>query len=66
MRARAKLGRPPLAEGKAKAAMFTIRLAPDERAAIERASKARGMRASQWAREVLLLASRGDNDISAK
>lgn len=57
MKARAKLGRPPLAAGKAKAAMFTLRLTPDERAAIERAAQRVGKSASQWAREMLLAAS---------
>jgi hypothetical protein len=51
------MGRPPLPKGKVKAAMFCIRLSPDEREAIERAAQKADERASEWARRILLSAA---------
>jgi hypothetical protein len=51
------MGRPPLAEGKAKEIVFTLRLSPEERDEIVEASKRVGKPARVWARDVLLLAA---------
>ena len=45
-----KPGRPPLPEGNAKAVMLRVRLTPDERAAIEKAAKAKNQTVSEWLR----------------
>lgn len=49
-----KRGRPKLAPDELKKTIFSIRLSPEERAAIEGAAKLIGVRASDWARSVLL------------
>lgn len=51
---RPRMGRPPKAPGDAKASTFSVRLRADERAAIEVAAKRAGVKASEWARQVLL------------
>lgn len=47
-------GRPPLPEGTRKAAIFSIRLSPDERVLVDVAAAAFGLKASDWARKVLM------------
>lgn len=49
-------GRPPLAEGAAKARMFALRLTSEEHLAIEAAAARAGKPVTQWAREALLAA----------
>ena len=49
-----KRGRPRLAEGLAKGAIFSIRLSPDERGRIGMAAAQRHIAPSEWARAVLL------------
>jgi uncharacterized protein (DUF1778 family) len=51
---KAKMGRPKLADGKAREVVFTLRLSPEERAAIEVAAKIAGKPVTQWARSALL------------
>ena len=53
-----RMGRPPFAEGVAKAVLFSMRLAPSEREAIEEAAERAEMSASEWAREALIAASK--------
>jgi uncharacterized protein (DUF1778 family) len=55
---KARMGRPPLAEGKARDIVFTLRLAPDERDAIEAAAERAGKPVTQWARELLIGAAK--------
>lgn len=52
-----RVGRPKLTEGAARAAMFTLRLKPAERDAVEAAAQAAGLSASEWARKQLLAAA---------
>jgi len=47
----------PRAAAEARGAIFSIRLTADERAAVERAAEAAGVKASEWARGVILAAS---------
>lgn len=47
-------GRPKLPEGAARAAVLTLRMAPDEKQAIEEAAEAAGVGVSEWAREMLM------------
>jgi uncharacterized protein (DUF1778 family) len=47
------IGRPKLPRGKVKE-VFTLRLAPEERKAIEKAAKVAGLRATEWARNAML------------
>ena len=51
-----KAGRPPLPKGNAKAVMLRVRVTPDERQAIERAAKARNLKAAEWIRSTLATA----------
>jgi len=51
---RVRMGRPPKAPGDAKASTFSVRLRADERAMIEAAAERAGVKASEWARRVLL------------
>jgi uncharacterized protein (DUF1778 family) len=53
------MGRPPLADGKARGIVFTLRLSADERDAIETAAEQTRKPVTQWAREILLEATRG-------
>jgi len=53
-----RIGRPPLPEGKARGAVFTLRLSDDERATIEAAALRNGKPVTQWARDALLTAAR--------
>jgi hypothetical protein len=48
------MGRPAVA-GKARGAIFSVRLTPEERRIVERAAGRQGRKASEWAREVLAL-----------
>ncbi len=57
MSRKARMGRPPLAVGEAKATMFSLRLTPEERDAIGEAAKRVGKPVTQWAREALLSAA---------
>jgi predicted HicB family RNase H-like nuclease len=65
---KARMGRPPLAEGKAREIVFTLRLSPEERDAIVAAAARMGNPVTQWARGALLAAAahpdqrRGDQD----
>lgn len=47
-------GRPALAKGEGKAAIFSVRLSPEEREQVEKAGLAMGLKASAWARLVLI------------
>jgi predicted HicB family RNase H-like nuclease len=49
-----KMGRPRFPKGKARGAIFAVRLSPVEREAIEKAAEQEKMSASEWARRVLL------------
>jgi predicted HicB family RNase H-like nuclease len=51
------MGRPPLAEGRVKGIIFTMRLNPEERDAIVAAAEREGKPVRQWAREALLRAA---------
>jgi hypothetical protein len=51
------MGHPPKAPGDAKAFTFSVRFRADERAAIEEAAERAGVKASGWARRVLLEAT---------
>jgi uncharacterized protein (DUF1778 family) len=53
------MGRPPLAEGKAKGIVFTLRLSQDEQSALVAAAERAGKPVTQWARNVLLAAAVG-------
>lgn len=55
-----KRGRPKLSPEERKRTIFSIRLSPEERAAIETASERNGQKASDWARTVLLEACQHD------
>lgn len=48
------MGRPPSPPGTAKASTFSVRLTADERAMVEDAAERAGVKASEWARRVLL------------
>jgi predicted HicB family RNase H-like nuclease len=50
---RAKVGRPKLAKGEAKAIVLQSRVQPSEKAAYQRAAKSEGKDLSTWIREVL-------------
>jgi len=50
-------GRPRLTNGSTKACIFSVRLSRSERDAIEAMAKVVGMKASDWARGVLLAAA---------
>ena len=54
---RRRMGRPPLAEGKAKGSLLSVRLSPDERRALEGAAGRAGEKLSEWARKRLLAAA---------
>jgi predicted HicB family RNase H-like nuclease len=54
---KARMGRPPLAEGKARGVVFTLRISAEEREAFTAAAERTGQPVTQWAREALLLAS---------
>jgi hypothetical protein len=54
-------GRPKLLKAERKAAIFSVRLAADEREAIEQAAQASGLKAAAWARMVLLAAARPES-----
>lgn len=47
-------GRPPLSPSERKAAIFSVRLSPEELVQVEAAAKAQGIKPSKWARQVLL------------
>jgi hypothetical protein len=51
-------GRPALAKGEGKAAIFSVRLSPEEREQVEQAAKGLGLKAAAWARFVLLEVAR--------
>jgi hypothetical protein len=50
-------GRPSLPKAERKGAIFSVRLSPEERAQVERAAQALGLKAAAWGREVLLEAA---------
>jgi hypothetical protein len=50
----AKRGRPPLADGKGRDVLFTIRLTRAERAAIAKAAASTGKPETRWARDTLV------------
>jgi hypothetical protein len=50
---KAKVGRPPLAKGEAKAIVLQSRVQPAEKANYQKAAKAAGLDLSAWVREVL-------------
>ena len=47
-------GRPALAKGEGKAAIFSVRLTQEERARVEQAAQSLGLKGSAWARLALL------------
>jgi len=51
-------GRPRLSEDAAKGKIFSIRLGPAERAAVDLAAERSGRKASDWARDLLLAAAK--------
>ena len=51
-----RMGRPAVA-GKARGAIFSLRLTPEERKAVERAATKQGRKASDWARELIVNAA---------
>lgn len=51
-------GRPPMANGVAKLATFSVRLTPEERAALDAAATAVDLSSSEWARRVLVAAAK--------
>ena len=51
---KARMGRPPLADGKTKAIVFTLRLSVEERQAIVAAAERAGAKPTLWARGVLV------------
>lgn len=63
VRKKARMGRPPLPKGTAKASMFCIRLSPSEREAIERAAAANDLTVSEWARKMLLANANTDEGV---
>ena len=52
-----RIGRPPLAAGKAREIVFTLRLTETERDIIVAAAERAGMKPTLWARESLLRAA---------
>jgi len=56
---RARMGRPPLAEGTARTQVFSIKLSAEERAAIEAAAERAGQQVTRWARDALVSAAVG-------
>jgi hypothetical protein len=54
---RARIGRPPLAEGKARDIVFTVRVSPEERQAFVAAAERSGQPVTQWARDALVFAA---------
>jgi hypothetical protein len=52
------MGRPPLAKKERKAAHLSVRFTEDEHRGVERAAKVAGVPVSEWARSVILAASR--------
>lgn len=52
------MGRPPLPDDARKGHMFRIRMTQGERDDIDRAAEAQGESASEWARKLLLRASK--------
>ena len=54
---KARMGRPPMAEGEAKGVIFTVRLNPQERDALVAAAERARKPVRQWAREALLAAA---------
>ena len=52
------MGRPPLAKRERKATHLSVRFTEDEHRGVERAAKAAGVAVSEWARSVILAASR--------
>jgi hypothetical protein len=52
------MGRPPLANGRAKGVVFTLRLSHEELSEILSAATRSGQPVSRWAREVLLKTAR--------
>ena len=50
---KAKVGRPPLAKGEAKAIVLQSRIQPAEKAAYQRAAKSAGIDLSTWVRQTL-------------
>jgi predicted HicB family RNase H-like nuclease len=48
------MGRPPLGDGKARDVVFTLRVSPEERAALVAAAEREGKPVTQWARDALL------------
>ncbi len=53
-----RMGRPPLAKKERKATHLSVRFTEDEHRGVERAAKAAGVAVSEWARSVILAASR--------
>jgi hypothetical protein len=52
------MGRPPLAKKERKATHLSVRFTEDEHRGVECAAKAAGVAVSEWARGVILAASR--------
>lgn len=54
-----KVGRPPLPKGEAKAIVLQSRVQPAEKAAYQKAAKAKGVDLSTWVRQTLNAALNG-------
>ena len=57
---KAKVGRPKLPKGEAKAIVLQSRVQPNEKAAYQKAAKSQGVDLSTWIRETLNHAINGD------
>jgi hypothetical protein len=53
------VGRPALAEGTARTAVFALKLSEKERAEIDSAAERAGVPVTRWAREAMLERARG-------
>lgn len=56
MKKKARMGRPPLPEGKVRQ-VFAVRVSPAERTSIEKAAERAGLSISEWARITLMEAA---------
>ncbi len=60
--AKKRIGRPPLAEGKAKDSILLVRLTRADREAVEFAARAAGVTASEWARRLIVGVARPSDE----
>lgn len=62
---KARMGRPPLAEGKVREIVFTVRISAEERDALVAAAHRTGQPVTRWARDSLLRAARKADGIGS-